>query len=105
MSNHLRSQTMVDRVAAALGGTGPAASGSATARTAIMYAEAIDDDDLGDGLFRFGPGLHTALETLGLAAVARTLLLPRPVVGRLQPVDAQRHLSAVTPASRTALAA
>ena len=95
---------MVAQVGIALDTVVPAVRLSASARVAVMYAEAIDDDDEGDGLFRFGPRLHTALETLGLDAVARTLLLPRPMVGRLQPVEAQRHLSAVG-SSRTALAA
>ena len=104
MSDQLRTPTMVDRVDAALETVVPALRASATARSAAMYAEAIDDDDEGDGLFRFGPRLHTALEALGLAPVARALLLPRPMVGRLQVVDQPRHLVAVA-SGHTALAA
>ena len=104
MSDDLRTLTMVDRVDAALETLVPAVRASATARSAVMYAEAIDDDE-GDGLFRFGPRLHTALEALGLAPVARTLLLPRPMVGRLQVVDQPRHLVAVSFGDRPALAA
>jgi len=105
MSDHLRTLTMVDRVDAALETAVPAVRASATARSAVMYAEAIDDDDEGDGLFRFGPRLHTALEALGLAPTARALLLPRPTVGRLQVVEQPRHLTVVGSPSRTVLAA
>ena len=105
MSDDLRTLTTVDRVDAALETLVPAVRACATARSAVMYAEAIDDDDEGDGLFRFGPRLHTALEALGLAPVARTLLLPRPMVGRLQVVDQPRHLVAVGSGDRSALAA
>lgn len=96
---------MVGLVEAALDTVAPAVRCSAPARSAISYAAAIDDDDEGDGLFRFGPRLHAALEALGLTALASTLLLPRPAVGRLQAVDQPRHLSAAGAPSRTALAA
>ena len=105
MTDPRRPVTMVAQVGIALDSVVPAVRVSATARVAMMYAEAIDDDDEGDGLFRFGPRLHTALETLGLAATARALLLPRPMVGRLQVVDQPRHLSAVGSPSPTVLAA
>ena len=78
MTDPQRPVSMVAQVGVALETVVPAVRVSATARAAVMYAEAIDDDDEGDGLFRFGPRLHTALETLGLAAVAATLLLPGP---------------------------
>ena len=105
MADHLRNPTMVDRVGDALETVGPSVRVSTPARVAVMYAAAIDDDDEGDGLFRFGPRLHVALETLGLAAVADALLLPRPTVGRLQPADQHRHLTVVATPARTALAA
>lgn len=37
-------------------------------RRAFMYAEAIDEGDEADALFRFGPKLRACLESLGLAA-------------------------------------
>jgi hypothetical protein len=96
---------MVDLVDAALETVSPAARHSATARLAAMYAEAIDDNDEGDGLFRFGPGLRTSLETLGLALVARGLQLPRPMIGRLQPSERQRQVSTLRRSFLEALAA
>ncbi len=104
MTDHPGTLTMVDRVEAALELVLPAVRTSAPARSAVMYAESIDDDDDGDGFFRFGSRLLTALEALGLASTARALLLPRPVIGRLQPVDHPRHLVAV-PSRRVSLAA
>ncbi len=83
MTDQLRSrETVLARVDDALRTVPPAARLSATGRLAVMYAEAIDDDDEGDGLFRFGSRLRTTLETLGLALLARSLQLPPPLVGR-----------------------
>ena len=73
--------TMAGRVSAALETLPTEHRVGAVARRAVMYAQAIDDDDQGDALFRFGPKLHTALETLGLAPSTRALLLPRPMSG------------------------
>lgn len=75
-------RTMAQRVAAALQTLPPVLQQDGAARLAAMYAEAIDDDDEGDGLFRFGPRLRAALESLDLGLVARGLLLPGPAVGR-----------------------
>lgn len=74
--------TMVQRVAAVLRSVPPASQDAGTASLALMYAEAIDDDDEGDGLFRFGPRLRVSLESLGLGPAARALLLPAPAFGR-----------------------
>lgn len=35
-------------------------------RRALMYAEAIDDADEADALFRFGPKLRDCLDSLGI---------------------------------------
>jgi hypothetical protein len=104
MTDHLGTLTMVDHVGAALALVPPAVRASAPARSAVMYAESIDDDDEGDGFFRFGSRLLTALEALGLASTARALLLPRPMIGRLQPIDQPHHLVPVR-SHRVALAA
>jgi hypothetical protein len=40
----------------------------AVRRRAFMYAEAIDEADETDALFRFGPKLRACLESLGMAA-------------------------------------
>lgn len=74
--------TMAQRVVAALQTMPPAWQHAGTVSLAVMYAEAIDDDDEGDGLFRFGPRLRTSLEALGLGSAARALLLPAPAFGR-----------------------
>jgi hypothetical protein len=107
MSDQLRSTTptMVYRVSAALEALSPAARDCAAARLAVNYAAAIDDNDEGDGVFRFGAKLRLALENLGLARTAGALLLPPPLIGRLRPVDRPRHLSAVPPLRLEVLAA
>ena len=107
MSDQLRSTTptMVYRVGAALEALSPAARDCAAARLAVHYAGAIDDDDEGDGMFRFGPRLWTSLGTLGLTHTARALLLPPPMIGRLRPVDRPRHLPTAPPLRLEVLAA
>ena len=109
MSDQRRSRpTILDCVDDALGTVAPTARHSAAGRLAVMYAEAIDDDDEGDGLFRFGARLRTALETLGLALVARSLQLPRPMAGRQVAAQADERARSVSPlrlADREALAA
>lgn len=74
--------TMVERVDAALHALPRAARDSAPARRALMLAESVDDDE-GDGLFRFGPRLRTALQSLGPTTLARVLPLHRPGSARL----------------------
>ncbi len=74
--------TMAQRVAAVLQTVPPAWQHAGTVSLAAMYAEAIDDDDEGDGLFRFGAKLRVSLEALGLGSAVRALLLPAPAFGR-----------------------
>jgi hypothetical protein len=78
-TRHPAGPTMACHVAVALETLPPARRDRVAACRAAMYAEAIDDDDEGDGLFRFWARLRTALEALGLAPVARQLRLPLPV--------------------------
>jgi len=76
MSDHLRpaEATMGHRVALALD-TVPAHEGDAAVRRlAMLYAEAIDDADEEDSLFRFGPKLQATLDSLGLTPRARAAL-------------------------------
>ena len=77
--------TMAYRVALALD-TVPAHEGDAAVRRlAMAYAEAIDDDDEQDGLFRFGPKLQATLDSLGLTPRARALMPAKPKAsGRLE---------------------
>ena len=106
MSDQLRDvNTMVDSVDAALETMLAGVRDSSTARRAVMYAEAIDDDDEGDGMFRYGPKLRVSLEALGLAVVARTLLLPPPMFGRLQLVGRPGGAPAARSLDREALVA
>lgn len=65
---------MAHRVATALD-TVPANDGDAAVRRlAMAYAEAIDDADEVDALFRFGPKLQSCLDSLGLSPKARAAL-------------------------------
>ena len=57
--------TVVERVALALESV-PRDRQPLVQRRALMYAEAIDDGDEVDALFRFGPKLQTCLATLGV---------------------------------------
>jgi hypothetical protein len=70
----VRRATVVDQVVLALESV-PRDRQPLVQRRALMYAEAIDDGDEIDALFRFGPRLHACLVTLGVLPAG--VLLPR----------------------------
>jgi hypothetical protein len=52
---------------------------SIAVRRAFMYAEAIDEADEDDAMFRFGPRLRACLEPLGLHLSSRSgISVPTP---------------------------
>lgn len=61
----VRRASVVERVVLALESV-PRDRQPLVQRRALMYAEAIDDGDEVDALFRFGPKLQTCLATLGV---------------------------------------
>lgn len=59
--------SVVERVVLALEHAPQGCEAAARRRRALMYAEAIDDADEADALFRFGPRLQTCLASLGVS--------------------------------------
>ena len=65
--------TVVERVVLALE-SAPRDRQASMQRLALMYAEAIDDADEVDALFRFGPKLEMCLAALGVSLPGAPLL-------------------------------
>ncbi|MGI3780403.1 MAG: hypothetical protein ACRYG2_06455 [Janthinobacterium lividum] len=63
--------TMVQQLARALADVPGTDERSDVRRRAFMYAEAVDESDEADALFRFGPRLRACVEPLGLTLSSR----------------------------------
>lgn len=63
--------TLVQQLAQLLAAVAETDQSAPLRRRAFMYAEAVDEADEDDALFRFGPRLRACVEPLGLTLASR----------------------------------